>query len=54
MERLGLIKRPKTTKGMPSPVITFKDVYDFMIDKKLSRANKQDDVFLRAEGLIAR
>ena len=45
-------KRPKTTEGMPSPVITFKDVYDFMIDKKLSRANKQDDVFLRAEGII--
>lgn len=39
-------------KGMPSPVITFKDVYNFMDDKALSRAGKQDEVFLLAEGLI--
>ena len=37
---------------MPSPVITFPDVYDFMIDKALSRERKQADVYLLAEGLI--
>lgn len=42
----------KDTKGMPSPIITFKDVYDFMIDKQYSRQNKQDSVYLFAEGLM--
>ena len=38
---------------MPSPVITFKDIYDFMIDKNMSmRKKKQDEVFLLAEGII--
>ena len=37
---------------MPSPVITFPDVYDFMVDKAFSRTQKQDDVYLLAEGLI--
>ena len=45
-------KKDKNRPGMPSPVITFPDVYDFMIDKALSRARKQDDVYLLAEGLI--
>jgi hypothetical protein len=39
-------------KGMPSPVITFKDVFDFEVSKKLSMQNKQADVFLLAEGII--
>ena len=45
-------KKDKKRSGMPSPVITFPDVYDFMVDKALSRARKQDDVYLLAEGLI--
>lgn len=45
-------KKDKNRQGMPSPVITFPDVYDFMIDKALSRERKQDDVYLLAEGLI--
>lgn len=45
-------KKDKTLGGMPSPVITFKDVFDFMVDKKLAREQKQADVFLLAEGLI--
>ena len=45
-------KKDKNRKGMPSPVITFPDVYDFMIDKALSRERKQADVYLLAEGLI--
>lgn len=44
--------KPVAQEGMPSPVITFKGVYDFMIDKALSRNRKQDEVFLLAEGLI--
>lgn len=45
-------KKDKNRPGMPSPVITFPDVYDFMIDKAFSRTQKQDDVYLLAEGLI--
>lgn len=44
--------RPASTEGMPSPIITFDGVYDFMTDKDLSRHGRQNDVFLRAEGLI--
>ncbi len=45
-------KKEKNRQGMPSPVITFPDVYDFMVDKALSRAQKQDEVYLLAEGLM--
>lgn len=45
-------KKDKNRPGMPSPVITFPDVYDFMMDKAFSRTQKQDDVYLLAEGLI--
>ena len=45
-------KKEKREKGMPSPVITFKDVYDFMQDKALSRQRKQADVYMLAEGLM--
>ena len=45
-------KKDKNRKGMPSPVITFPGMYDFMVDKALSRDRKQDDVYLLAEGLI--
>lgn len=45
-------KKDKNRPGMPSPVITFPDVNDFMVDKAFSRTQKQDDVYLLAEGLI--
>lgn len=45
-------KKDKNRPGKPSPVITFPDVYDFMVDKAFSRTQKQDDVYLLAEGLI--
>lgn len=45
-------KKDKNRTGMPSPVIVFPDVYDFMADKALSRAQRQGDVYLLAEGLI--
>ena len=47
-----IYKRENNRKGMPSPIIVFEDVYDFMQDKIRSRANRQDEVFLLAEGLI--
>ena len=45
--------KPKNEAGMPSPIITFKDVFDVMHDKKLARSKKQADSYLLAEGLIA-
>ncbi len=47
-----IYRKDKNRPGMPSPVITFPDVYDFMTDKALSRAGRQDEVYLLAEGLI--
>lgn len=45
--------RPKEEKGvgMPSPVITFKDVFHVMDDKALSRARRQQDSYLLAEAI---
>lgn len=45
-------KKDSSRVGMPSPVITFKDVYDFMDDKKLAMAGKGKEVYMLAEGLI--
>lgn len=39
--------------GIPSPVITFEGAYDFMAGRDLPMDNKQGDVYLLAEGLIA-
>ena len=45
--------RHEKAEGMPSPIIVFKDVYNFMTDKQMSMyEQRQNDVFLRAEGLI--
>lgn len=45
-------KKDKNRKGMPSPIITFENVYDFMTDKKLTREKREQDVYLLAEGII--
>ena len=45
-------KKDPNHKGMPSPIITFKDIYHFMEWKAMARAGKQDDAYLLAEGLI--
>ena len=45
-------KKDKTEKGMPSPIITFENVWDVMYDKKLARSNKHNDSYLLAEGLV--
>ncbi len=45
--------RPTQAEGMPSPVVTFPGVYDFMIDKKMTMyQHRQDEVYLLAEGLV--
>ncbi|MGL4805041.1 MAG: glycoside hydrolase family 2 protein, partial [Bacteroidales bacterium] len=45
-------KKDTTRVGMPSPVITFKDVFDFMDDKNATRLGNSKEVFMLAEGLI--
>ena len=45
-------QKEKNRKGMPSPIITFPDVFDFMTDKKLTRNKREADVCLLAEGLM--
>lgn len=45
-------KKEKREHGMPSPVIVFEHVYDFMQDKAMSRSRKQDQVYMLAEGLM--
>lgn len=44
--------KDKDRKGMPSPVITFSNVFDFMTDKKLTREKREGDVYMLAEGLL--
>ena len=44
--------KDKHRVGMPSPIIRFKDVYDFMEDKRITRNGHPEDVYLLAEGLI--
>lgn len=47
-----MYKKDSDHKGMPSPIITFKDAYHFMEWKAMARAGKQMDAYLLAEGLI--
>ncbi len=44
--------KPANEAGMPSPIITFKNVFNVMYDKKLARQNKQADSYLLAEGIM--
>lgn len=37
---------------MPSPIVTFKDVYDYEDWKETSRSNQLEKVYMKAEGLI--
>lgn len=47
-----IYKRSSANSQMPSPIIVFKNAYHFMELKALSRAGKQSEVYLLAEGLI--
>ena len=47
-----IYKKDKNRKGMPSPIITFSGVYDFMADKALAMKGRQEEVYLLAEGSI--
>ena len=51
--RVFTYTKPAKAEGMPSPIITFEGVYDFMIDKEMSMyQGRQNDVFLLAEGIV--
>ena len=45
-------KKDNQQKSIPSPIITFENVFDFMDCKRMARAKKQDDAFMLAEGLM--
>lgn len=45
-------KKNPAHKGMPSPIITFENAYQFMEWKAMARTGKQKDAYLLAEGLI--
>ncbi|RGY95753.1 glycoside hydrolase family 2 protein [Parabacteroides sp. AM58-2XD] len=45
-------KKDPSHRGMPSPIITFENVFHFMEWKAMARAGKQNDAYLLAEGLI--
>lgn len=45
-------RKDKNSGGMPSPIITFKDVYHFMDDRALSDKQRQGEVYLLAEGVV--
>lgn len=45
-------KKDPNRVGMPSPVITFTDAFNFMNDKAKSRAGKQSEVYMLAEGIL--
>lgn len=50
--KVYVYKKDSNHKGMPSPIITFKDAYHFMEWKAMARSGKQKDTYLLAEGLI--
>ena len=45
-------KKDKHRKGMPSPIITFPNVYDFMTDRNAAMAGHGEDIYILAEGLV--
>ena len=45
-------RKDTAAAGMPSPVITFRDVFHVMDDKALSRARRIEESYLLAEGLM--
>lgn len=45
-------KKDFLRKGMPSPIFTFADMYDFMTYKHKFRDHKHTEVYLLAEGII--
>lgn len=48
-----LIHRKDTTEGgMPSPIITFSDVWNVMDDKALARKKRHNESYLLAEGIV--
>lgn len=50
--KVYLYKRDSIKTGLKYPAITFKDAYHFIDDKWLAMAERHDEVYLLAEGLI--
>ena len=47
-----IYERDSDTLKMPSPVIKFKDVYNFMDLKALARSKRRSEIYLQADGYI--
>lgn len=47
-----IYKRDQNSKGMDYPIITFKNVYDFMVDKRFTRGDNHANSYLLAKGYI--
>lgn len=47
-----IYEKSSSKMAMPSPIITFKGVYDFMETKRLARQGKRSQVYMLAEGVI--
>lgn len=47
-----LYRKAADTAGMPSPIIRFEGVFDVMRDRALSRAGRQAESYLLAEGIV--
>lgn len=45
-------KNDHNRAGMPSPIITFPNVYDFMTDRNASMKGHGEEIYLLAEGLV--
>ena len=45
-------KKDKDRKGMPSPIITFENVYDFMESKAGGRRTGSEEAYMLAEGFV--
>lgn len=46
------MRKNKDLKGMPSPIMVFKDLWDFQKDKAITRQKRSDDVYIKAEGIV--
>lgn len=44
---------PRTAPGMPSPILTFTNIFEFSAIKELTRAGRGEEVCLLAEGMIS-
>lgn len=46
------LKHDRSQAGMPNPIFTFKNAYDFMVDKHRTMSGHGEEIYLLAEGII--